>query len=80
MIKLKNKISNAFYIVLCLCVLSSCDSSCGTSNKKDSKYPYLMMQTEHCRYYCVDGYRKGACKIVTCECDKGYSADASISW
>ncbi len=60
--------------MLFVLILASCD--CG---KRKKQTPELLFETEHCRYYCLER-PIGACKIVTCDCDKGYECDASNGW
>lgn len=59
--------------------------ACPSSSEKveppiQNEFKELILQTEHCRYYCLSRNGFGNCKIVICECDSGYTGDASVSW
>ena len=70
-------------IILLMLIASSCEQR-QTKNQAElntqKEVKELIMETEHCRYYCLarDGY--GNCKMVICECDSGYNADVSLTW
>ena len=73
------------YYILTLIVISF--TSCREITNKEEKVvetknlePELLLETEHCRYYCLARNGFDTCKIVICECDEGYSCDASTSW
>ena len=65
------------YTFLCLC-FTNCINYEKKQEPKQTKT--LIFETEHCRYYCLASDGWGNCKVVVCECDKGYSGDASVSW
>lgn len=67
----------ALYTLLCLC-FTHCTDYEKKQEPKETKE--LIFETEHCRYYCLAKNGFGNCKVVVCECDEGYSADASVSW
>ena len=67
----------ALYALLCLC-FANCTESEKKQEPKQTKE--LIFETEHCRYYCLAKNGFGNCKVVVCECDEGYSGDASVSW
>lgn len=63
-----------------LIIVTSCNNNYDKQQSQQSEVPELIYETEHCRYYCLQKNGFHACKIVTCDCDAGYSCDASVSW
>lgn len=65
------------FALLCLCF-----TNCTNSERKQraNQTKDLILETEHCRYYCIGRNGLGNCKVVVCECDEGYSCDTSNSW
>lgn len=61
-------------------ILSVLLYSCECNDKPKSENKELIFQTEHCRWYCLSRNGFNNCKVVACECDEGYDADASVSW
>lgn len=84
---MKNKLTINGFSLACASLLlaaglCSCDNydrtkEYGKSKIKDNE---LILQTKHCRYYCLERNGYGQCKLVVCECDSGFNADASVSW
>jgi hypothetical protein len=66
-------------ILIAALALFSCESERAKRREERNK-PELIYETDHCRYYCLadDGF--GNCKVMTCDCDEGYSCDTSTSW
>lgn len=50
-----------------------------TKPKNNGHRKRLLLETKHCRYYCVDRERYNYCQALVCECDEGYSCDASVT-
>lgn len=77
----KNLMRNALYAMLAA-VLFSCQAD---GAKEETTFfikekTQLILETEHCKYYCLARNGYDNCKMVVCECDAGYSCDASVSW
>ncbi|AGH56736.1 hypothetical protein Phi19:2_gp072 [Cellulophaga phage phi19:2] len=72
MIKLKNKLSNAFYILIVAVSLFSCE---GGETKTETTETYVTVIVEDCEYIFKDGtgYKgmthKGNCKNVIHNCN-----------
>jgi hypothetical protein len=75
---INRKMNGFFAYVLLAVVLSACSNNETKREPREAKE--LILQTEHCRYYCLSRNGYGNCKIVVCECDEGYTGDASVSW
>ena len=67
-------------LILGIALLFSCKKVERTEVVDEKPKPELLYETEHCRYYCLQKNGFGTCKVITCDCDEGYSCDASTSW
>jgi hypothetical protein len=69
--RMKNAAKYSLYILLCLFFI-------GCNVKERPKRKELVLETEHCKYYCLARNSFG-CTMIVCECDKGYGCDASVT-
>lgn len=66
-------------LTICSIFLTS-SFGCKDNTAQERQPAELMMETKHCRYYCLEKNSFGKCKVIVTECDSGYAADASVSW